>query len=97
MSEELKPCPFCGAMPTLTNSGIIKCYKREGGDLTTSWMVKCKVCNIKREGGMTYYNFENDETLTIKDPKFDGRRKVIEMWNKRAGAIKDETNNSSMD
>lgn len=82
--EELKPCPFCGGKASLENSGIEKCRNRENGDLITSWYVWCPNCGIKRDGGVSEYYFRKDETLILVNPMYDGRKKAIEAWNRRA-------------
>lgn len=82
---ELKPCPFCGCSPRLENSKIEPCRNRENGDLITTWKVRCFNCGTEKDGGVTEYIFLSDETLKINNEHFDGRRKAIEAWNRRAG------------
>ena len=82
--EELKPCPFCGGKASLRNNGIEKCRNSENGDLITNWYVMCTNCGIKRNGDVSEYYFRNDETLILVNPIYDGRKKAIEAWNRRA-------------
>lgn len=81
---ELKPCPFCGGKASLEHSGIEKCINRENGDLITRWRVQCRQCGVERKGGVSEYIFCRDETLMLRDEQFDGKKKAIEAWNRRA-------------
>ena len=81
---ELKPCPFCGCKAALEHSGIEKTRSRDNGDLITTWRVRCQNCGTEQSGGVSEYLFLKDETICIKNPLFDGRRKAIEAWNRRA-------------
>ena len=83
--DNLKPCPFCGTSAVLEHTDLEKCRNRDNGDFLTRWKVKCPNCGITIDGGFTEYIFLKDETLKIMTPNFDGRKKAIEMWNRRAG------------
>ena len=80
---ELLPCPFCGHLPTIEHERIEPCRNPENGDLITRWKVRCVYCGTEKSGGITEYRFCNDETLTIIDPHFDGRKEAIKAWNTR--------------
>lgn len=82
--SELKPCPFCGHEGVLRNSGIEQCRNKENGDLITRWEVWCPNCGTKKEGGVSEYYFCEDETVKLVSQRFDGRKKAIEKWNRRA-------------
>ena len=60
------------------------CRNPENGDLITQWKVKCFNCGTEKIGGVSEYVFLNNETLKLKSEYFDGRRKAIEAWNRRA-------------
>lgn len=81
---ELLPCPFCGKIPRLENSGIKEGKSRENGDLITKWKVFCVNCGVEVDGGISEYVFMSDETIRVKDAHFDGRKQAIDNWNRRA-------------
>lgn len=85
--EELKSCPFCGHKPCLTHDRVDLCRNSENGDLITRWRVICPNCGTKKEGGVSEYRFNNDETLSLTEmyttnPR-DGRSEAIKAWNSR--------------
>lgn len=84
----LKPCPLCGGSAMLENDGIKPTRSRDNGDLTTRWKVTCKNCSLAIPSVASEYYFGNDEILRIS-PYYDGRKKVIEKWNRRADHGKD--------
>lgn len=75
--SELKPCPFCGAMP---QAGV-DFYESRGTEIKLAATVECTGCGIrKREifnatDPMSYIRFSDYE---------DAFMSVIEAWNRRA-------------
>jgi hypothetical protein len=75
VSENLKPCPFCGGGATL--KAVTK--RGNGGCDLFSWKIKCRSCEAQ---------FPLCEDKAVRDEKgirltVDGREILIEMWNSR--------------
>lgn len=82
---ELKPCPFCGHKAFIEHRPIEPSHGTiEKGDMLTRWKVYCPNCGVEKRGGLTYYRFNNDETIRIFDKRYDGRKEAIKDWNRRA-------------
>lgn len=70
MSEELKPCPFCGG------EAVIKAVNRNYG--LTIWC-QCQKCGARTEG---YLPNTNNEDATI-DSIENCKNRALEKWNRR--------------
>ena len=81
---ELKPCPFCGNKPRLEHEKIEVCRNTDYDNFLIRWKVRCGNCGVEKNGGATEYRFMTDETLEIVDEHFDGKRRAIKAWNRRA-------------
>lgn len=75
MSEELKPCPFCGG------EGVLKAVNKSYG--FTIWC-QCRECGSRTEGYCPDMNNEDTDIENIEICK----NRAIAMWNRRAN---DET------
>ena len=71
MSEELKPCPFCGG------TGTIKAVNKNYG--FTIWC-QCKKCNARTNGYCPSTNNEDETIESIENCK----NRAVEAWNRRA-------------
>lgn len=71
MSEELKPCPFCGG------EAVIKEVNKNYG--LTIWC-QCPKCGAKTEG---YCPNTNNEDKTIDNIE-NCKNRALEQWNRRA-------------
>ena len=71
MSEELKPCPFCGG------EAVIKAVNRNYG--LTIWC-QCIKCYARTEG---YCPDTNNEDATIDNIE-NCKNRALEQWNRRA-------------
>lgn len=71
MSEELKPCPFCGG------KGVIKAVNKNYG--LTIWC-QCKKCCARTEGYCPNTNNEDETMESIEQCK----NKAVILWNRRA-------------
>ena len=75
MTDKLKPCPFCGSMPLISNSSVN--YGSEGfGVLYT---ITCPNCKIAFKA-QSYFTVKNGEPVTIQNGYLD----CIVKWNRRA-------------
>lgn len=76
MSEELKPCPYCGkkAESFITNTG---CYRE--GTFFVSFKVGCEPCGIYFSA-RTEFDVNADGTIKILK---DGYKIAAEKWNRR--------------
>ena len=76
MSEELKPCPFCGG------KAVIKAVNKNYG-LTI--LCQCNECGARTEG---YCPNTNNEDATIDNIE-NCKNRALEQWNRR---VNDEAN-----
>lgn len=76
MSEELKPCPFCGG------EAVIKAVNRNYG--LTIWC-QCLKCDARTKG---YCLDTNNEDATIDNIE-NCKNRALEQWNRR---VNDEAN-----
>ncbi len=72
MSEELKPCPFCG------KKAIIKATTKT--DVGFTIWCECSSCNAKTMGYCAYMKNENNTIDNIEQSK----QHAISAWNRRA-------------
>lgn len=70
MSEELKPCPFCGGEAELKSHHF-------DDDGLTLWFVRCKTRPYDVDEGDACYTA--DSFITFRD-----KEAAIEAWNRRA-------------
>lgn len=73
---ELKPCPFCGAMP---RSGV-EFYEKCGADIKLSAVVECPSCHIKKRE--IFKACEGYVLVPMSDYNKAFTR-VVEAWNRR--------------
>jgi Lar family restriction alleviation protein len=76
MSEELKPCPFCGG--EAYTKVVSRDYMQTGYSIGAE--VGCQKCNFHMRGDSI---FEVDEFMNMKMVS-EGAQHVIENWNRRA-------------
>lgn len=88
MSNELKPCQFCGKSVTLTHGEIEKlptanrsAFAR--GDYRIKWSISCRDCGMAKIKKAGNYMLNYDGNLVSVDEE-DVRDKVISLWNRRA-------------
>ena len=75
--SNLKPCPFCGAKPTIVklNGG----YDAGRKDNYGNFAITCERCNIRFQTFVVSSILKDDGELFITDTK----SKAIEAWNRR--------------
>lgn len=78
MSEELKPCPFCGGKAIFYASTT----KKDDGNIGFEFTIRCGNCGVKLPNDYTV-NFYLDTDGEIKTLT-DDREKAIKVWNRRA-------------
>ena len=84
-NDELKPCPFCAAMPRIERGRVQLATSSDYADFYVNWKVVCGNCGTSKDGGTTFYRLMNDETLVIEQSNFrDCRKNAIKKWNRRA-------------
>jgi hypothetical protein len=76
----LKPCPFCGKIPSLRQFSI----STSGNEWGDQWMIECDHCKLTRTRAFEskFYRTASGEIVFRKD----GLRAVVEAWNHRADA-----------
>lgn len=77
MSEELKPCPFCGG------EVVVKAVNKNYG---LAIRCQCSKCNARTEEYCPDTNKEDDTLENIEECK----KRAIEAWNRRANDGKDD-------
>lgn len=79
--EKLKPCPFCGHTPTISQTS--HGYGTDGGRNVyfADFSVKCESCGI---------GFSAQSTFTLTENRLeyiqDGLQMCVDRWNQRAPA-----------
>lgn len=77
---ELKPCPFCGAVPHYKHKSNCLTDTSKGAEFT----IYCQGCGIEFPKKFIYkIEFDLESTSGIKILE-DERPKAIEAWNRRA-------------
>ena len=79
-NPNLKPCPFCGHIPSLRQYSI----STSGNEWGDQWMIECEHCKLARTRTFEskFYRTASGEIVFRKD----GLRAVVEAWNHRADA-----------
>lgn len=79
MNKELKPCPFCGTIPTFKVKENICDSQRKA----VSYTVYCQGCGLEFPQKFGFeIEFDLESTGGIRVVK-DERPKALEAWNKR--------------
>ena len=80
MSEvQLKPCPFCGTVPTIRQS----CSGHSGnGIFSADFEIKCEKCKIWFNRRSEFV-LENGQAVFIRN----GYEEVVSLWNSRNNLI----------
>ena len=72
VNTDLKPCPFCGALPR-TNIRWRSC---DGHDLILEFSVRCDKCGISR-------GCQEEVNNEVFGTYIDSMNKALELWNER--------------
>ena len=73
---ELKPCPFCGAMPQVG----VDFYESRGSEIKLAPTVECTGCGTRKREIFTATNSMHYIPFSDYEDAFD---KVVEQWNRR--------------
>lgn len=73
MSEELKPCPFCGMKVSLGYDSGNEVYPQR-------WFVRCPKCKATQQAV-----FGSSSWRVVKSEDLAAQKSVIEAWNTRNG------------
>ena len=75
MTDKLKPCPFCGEIPKISNSSI----DYSACSFGVTYTVACPECKISFKGHSEII-VKNGEPTVLQNGYLD----CIEKWNRRA-------------